>query len=558
MSEKVKNKNGLLGIALKILLNIVIFLVCLIAFVLILYVFSAQIHKNDKTYKPFLSFYTIVSPSMNPVIKVYDVVVNTKVNKQEDIEVGDIITYISTNSTSEGMTITHRVVAISKAENGAYEYQTQGDNNSEPDGVLVTFDNVIGKEIFVIPKLGRIQFLLANRKGWFILLLIPILIFVLKDIYDLIELLGLRRKVDDVSGYIEESSLVKNRKEKERRETEKKDIFKRELSIHAIKQDALVRKETEGVGFLEPYTESVIEVGKVVVAKEDNKEVEPIKIVKADNIVGGKEIIADTDNNELNEQISKIKPIYSSIEILDSDELTKRIKDYNEKIAELDNMLNDLKQLKIDKEKEMIVEKERLNEEIALEKQEARKEIEEEINRAKKEIKTNEEKKEKKKDPKKIVDNYLIGRKIKVVGSVDAKKRKNNKNKDDKKIVLGNKNENNNSRLVIEKPKAEDLPKMNIVNEETPKSSTIIEKRNLNIKDNIVRKKKVTSNDVILKELNTINKKSDSDLLFNPKVIKKVETNKKVVKEKKKKVKGKFIYIVKETKDKKGEISDLH
>ena len=537
MSEKVKNKNGLLGIALKILLNIVIFLVCLIAFVLILYVFSAQIHKNDKNYKPFLSFYTIVSPSMNPVIKVYDVVVNTKVNKQEDIEVGDIITYISTNSTSEGMTITHRVVAISKAENGAYEYQTQGDNNSEPDGVLVTFDNVIGKEIFVIPKLGKIQFLLANRKGWFILLLIPILIFVLKDIYDLIELLGLRRKVDDVSGYIEESSLVKNRKEKERREAEKKDILKRELSIHAIKQDALVRKETEGVGFLEPYTESVIEVGKVVVAKEDNNEVEPIKIVKADNIVGGKEIIADTDNNELNEQISKIKPIYSSIEILDSDELTKRIKDYNEKIAELDKMLNDLKQLKIDKEKE------RLNEEIALEK---------------KEIKENEEKKEKKKDPKKIVDNYLIGRKIKVVGSVDAKKRKNNKNKDDKKIVLGNKNENKNSRLVIEKPKAEDLPKMKIVNEETPKSSTIIEKRNLNIKDNIVRKKKVTSNDVILKELNTINKKSDSDLLLNPKVIKKVETNKKVVKEKKKKVKGKFIYIVKETKDKKGEISDLH
>ena len=99
---------------------------------------------------------------------------------------------------------------------------------------------------------------------------------------------------------------------------------------------------------------------------------------------------------------------------------------------------------------------------------------------------------------------------------------------------------------------------MKIVNEETPKSSTIIEKRNLNIKDNIVRKKKVTSNDVILKELNTINKKSDSDLLLNPKVIKKVETNKKVVKEKKKKVKGKFIYIVKETKDKKGEINDLH
>ena len=150
MAEKVRNKSTLLGKLLKILFNIVIFLVCVIAFVLIAYVFLAQIHKDDNNYKPSISFYTIVSPSMNPVIKVYDVVVNIKPSGPEDIEIGDIITYVSTNSTSEGMTITHRVVAISKAENGAYEYQTQGDNNSEPDGVLVTFDNVIGKEIFVI------------------------------------------------------------------------------------------------------------------------------------------------------------------------------------------------------------------------------------------------------------------------------------------------------------------------------------------------------------------------------------------------------------------------
>ena len=128
MAEKVRNKSTLLGKLLKILFNIVIFLVCVIAFVLIAYVFLAQIHKDDNNYKPSISFYTIVSPSMNPVIKVYDVVVNIKPSGPEDIEIGDIITYVSTNSTSEGMTITHRVVAITKAENGNYEYQTQGDN----------------------------------------------------------------------------------------------------------------------------------------------------------------------------------------------------------------------------------------------------------------------------------------------------------------------------------------------------------------------------------------------------------------------------------------------
>ena len=253
MGEKVRNKSGLLGKILKILFNVVIFLVCIIALLLIVYVFLAQIHKNDESYKPSLSFYTIVSPSMNPVIKVYDVVVNVKVNNPGDIEVGDIITYISTNSTSEGMTITHRVVAITKSDNGNYEYQTQGDNNSEPDGVLVTFDNVIGKEIMIIPKLGKVQFLLANKKGWFLLLLIPILLFVFKDIYDLIDLFGLRRKVDDVSGYIEEPVYVK----KNNLEYQQKEILKRELSIHEVKEDALVRKTTEGEGFLMPYSEKV-------------------------------------------------------------------------------------------------------------------------------------------------------------------------------------------------------------------------------------------------------------------------------------------------------------
>ena len=52
---------------------------------------TSQVHSNDKKYKPALSFYTIVSPSMNPVIKVYDVVVNVRVNNPKDINVGDII-----------------------------------------------------------------------------------------------------------------------------------------------------------------------------------------------------------------------------------------------------------------------------------------------------------------------------------------------------------------------------------------------------------------------------------------------------------------------------------
>ena len=557
MAEKVRNKSTLLGKLLKILFNIVIFLVCVIAFVLIAYVFLAQIHKDDNNYKPSISFYTIVSPSMNPVIKVYDVVVNIKPSGPEDIEIGDIITYVSTNSTSEGMTITHRVVAITKAENGNYEYQTQGDNNSEPDGVLVTYDNVIGKEIMIIPKLGKIQFLLANKKSWLLLLLIPVMLFIFKDIYDLIELFGLRRKVDDVTGYIEEPTRVR----KNELEIKQKEILKRELSIHAVREDALVRKPTESEGFLEPYSESIIEVGKSI--DSDKKEERPatMKIVKPVKIEG-EEIRPNTDDEEFNKKVQELKPVVSSIEVLDTDELTTKIKDYDDKVSKLNEMLNDLEKMKINKEKEISVEKERVNREIIIEKEKAKKEIEAERAKVKEELQTAKEQagnKDIKSNTKKIVDSYLIGRKIKVVGSEETKNRRKKRVSNDKKILLGKKKTNINSRLVIEKPKAEDLPKIknDVVQkkdvEEKVKSTPIINNRELNLKNNQTSKKKksLSTEDVILRELNTINKKDDKDLIFNPKMVKKVDVNKKKQEEKKPEKKRGLIYIAKREKVKK-------
>ena len=76
---------------------------------------------------------------MTPNINVYDVVVNIRVDDPEKIKVGDIITFKSQAATSEGMTITHRVIARDQLPDGTYEYMTQGDNNPEPDGSYVMF-----------------------------------------------------------------------------------------------------------------------------------------------------------------------------------------------------------------------------------------------------------------------------------------------------------------------------------------------------------------------------------------------------------------------------------
>ena len=93
MSIRVKNEKGLFSKLLKLLLNTAIAFVCIIALFMVYYVFMSQIHSNDKKYKPTFSFYTIVSPSMNPVIKVYDVVVNVKVNNPNDISKRTVATH---------------------------------------------------------------------------------------------------------------------------------------------------------------------------------------------------------------------------------------------------------------------------------------------------------------------------------------------------------------------------------------------------------------------------------------------------------------------------------
>lgn len=85
MAKEKKEKN-ILSIILKLLYYIVILFVCLIALFLLYYIISSQLHADDSDYKPKVSIYTIVSPSMTPVINVYDIVVNIRPESPKDIQ----------------------------------------------------------------------------------------------------------------------------------------------------------------------------------------------------------------------------------------------------------------------------------------------------------------------------------------------------------------------------------------------------------------------------------------------------------------------------------------
>lgn len=332
---------------LKVLVYIAITFVCLLTILLLYYIINSQIHADDESYKPSVSIYTIVSPSMTPVINVYDVVVNVKVNEPQNIEVGDIITYKSQSSASEGMTITHRVIAIDQLPDGTYEYLTQGDNNSEPDSLYVTFDNVIGKEVMIIPAIGRLQFLIANHKWWLILLIIPIGIYLIREILKLIDLFNLRNRVDRVTGEKEESIMVKKQKET----IERKEKIKAELEYRALERDTITRSKLEPDGFLEKYTETLLSVPANKYDKRNRKTIKPTIIEEP---VEEETLLEETPVTE----IIKERSSNEQYEILDTDELTSKIKEYDSKIVQLDKMIKDMENISSSpkKEEEEIIE----------------------------------------------------------------------------------------------------------------------------------------------------------------------------------------------------------
>jgi signal peptidase len=88
------------------------------------------------------------SGSMRPTMDVGDVVIIVKV-PADVIKPGDIIQF----RRPEKVTVMHRVVEIQETE-GAKLFITKGDDNDEPDTDPVIPENVVGKAVFNVRKIG--------------------------------------------------------------------------------------------------------------------------------------------------------------------------------------------------------------------------------------------------------------------------------------------------------------------------------------------------------------------------------------------------------------------
>ena len=164
-----------------------------IAAFLIFYVISGKIAQKQGK-KPLFGLYTIISPSMTGTLNVYDVAFTMRVDTDK-LKEGDIITFYSTNSFFGGTPITHRIIEVVNVPNFGKMFRVKGDANPKADEEKVIPSNVVGKVMFKIPRLGRVQFFLASKGGWIIVILIPCLAILSYDIMKMLKKIGQKSKL---------------------------------------------------------------------------------------------------------------------------------------------------------------------------------------------------------------------------------------------------------------------------------------------------------------------------------------------------------------------------
>ncbi len=87
----------------------------------------------------------VASPSMTGTINEGDMVI---VRRSSEFKLGDIVTYVTTD-TNEA--VTHRIVNYGDGEG---MFVTKGDFNNTQDMVQISIDQIAGKVVTVIPKVG--------------------------------------------------------------------------------------------------------------------------------------------------------------------------------------------------------------------------------------------------------------------------------------------------------------------------------------------------------------------------------------------------------------------
>ena len=126
---------------------------------------------------------TVASDSMAPTFHTGDLILIRKCDPDK-LKQGDIITF-HTIINNEFALNTHRIAEIQNL-NGIRSYVTKGDNNAIADVHMIADGDIVGKYVGCLPGVGKVMDFLSSSMGFLLVIVLPLLVFFIYQVYHLI------------------------------------------------------------------------------------------------------------------------------------------------------------------------------------------------------------------------------------------------------------------------------------------------------------------------------------------------------------------------------------
>lgn len=197
-----------------IVISVLLWIVILIA---ALYAFTTMATRDNQNVSSLLGYTPLVvkTNSMSPTFDAGDLIFIKKCDP-DTLKEGDIICF-HTIIDNEYALNTHRIEKIDES-NGVRSYTTMGDNNNGiADRHIISNGDIVGKYTGHLKKAGKVMDFLSSSTGFLIVIVIPMLLFFIYQVYNLIMISIRLKKVmaveaaKEAAAQAEEENRAKNR-----------------------------------------------------------------------------------------------------------------------------------------------------------------------------------------------------------------------------------------------------------------------------------------------------------------------------------------------------------
>ena len=238
-----------------IVISVLLWVIILVA---ALYAFTTMATRDNQNVSDIMGYTPLVvkSDSMAPTFRAGDLIFIKKCDTST-LKEGDIICF-HTIIDNEYALNTHRIKEIA-AQGDARSYTTMGDNNQGiADQHIISDGDIVGKYVGHLSKMGNVMDFLSSSSGFLIVIVIPMLLFFIYQVYNLIM----------ISVRLKKAIAVETAKEIENAKNSAQDAGKEaEAAKAALDEAKKMREEAEAI-----RAKAEAELAKAKKAKEEQQE----------------------------------------------------------------------------------------------------------------------------------------------------------------------------------------------------------------------------------------------------------------------------------------------